>query len=133
MEGRCGEEMANEKNLKPFTSDQSREEAKKNGRKGGIASGKAKRKKKDLRQAMEEALNGTYKVKTKEGEEQEMTGAEMLVASMMQIATNSKSRSAVAAFNTILKMTGQDTPAHDDNDDDQVKAFLKAMRGDEDD
>lgn len=37
--------MANEENLKPFTSDQNREEAKKNGRKGGIASGKAKRKK----------------------------------------------------------------------------------------
>ena len=35
-------------NLKPFTSDQSREEAVKNGRKGGIASGIAKRKKKTL-------------------------------------------------------------------------------------
>lgn len=35
-------------NLKPFTSEQSREEAAKNGRKGGIASGKAKRKKKTL-------------------------------------------------------------------------------------
>ena len=52
MKGRCGEEMANEKNLNPFTSDQSREEAKKNGRKGGIASGKAKRKKKTLQKAM---------------------------------------------------------------------------------
>lgn len=40
--------MANEQNLKQFTSDQSREEAKKNGRKGGIASGEAKRAKKDL-------------------------------------------------------------------------------------
>ena len=38
--------MANEQNLRPFTSDQSREEAAKNGRKGGIASGEAKRKKK---------------------------------------------------------------------------------------
>lgn len=36
------------KNLKPFTSDQSREKAVKNGRKGGIASGKAKRKRKAL-------------------------------------------------------------------------------------
>lgn len=32
----------NEKNLIPFTSDQSREEAKKNGRKGGIASGRVR-------------------------------------------------------------------------------------------
>ena len=38
--------MANEQNLRPFTSDQSREEAAKIGRKGGIASGEAKRKKK---------------------------------------------------------------------------------------
>lgn len=37
-----------DKNLKPFTSDQSREEAAKNGRKGGIASGKARRQKKTL-------------------------------------------------------------------------------------
>lgn len=36
------------KNLTPFTSDQSREEAAKNGRKGGIASGKARRQKKTL-------------------------------------------------------------------------------------
>lgn len=35
-------------NLKPFTSDQSREEAAKNGRKGGIASGQAKRTRKKL-------------------------------------------------------------------------------------
>lgn len=42
--------MANEQNLTPFTSDQSREEAVKNGRKGGIASGVAKRKKKTLRE-----------------------------------------------------------------------------------
>lgn len=41
--------MANEQNLKLFTSDQSREEAKKNGRKGGIASGEAKRERKDMR------------------------------------------------------------------------------------
>lgn len=40
--------MANEQNLKPFTSEQSHEEAVKNGRKGGIESGKAKRKQKTL-------------------------------------------------------------------------------------
>lgn len=40
--------MANNENLTPFTSDQSREEAVKNGRKGGIASGEARREKRDL-------------------------------------------------------------------------------------
>ena len=45
--------MANEQNLRPFTSDQNREEAAKNGRKGGIASGQSKRAKKTLRDAFE--------------------------------------------------------------------------------
>lgn len=49
--------MANEQNLKPFTSDQSREEAAKNGRKGGIASGEARRRKKSMRQSLEEILS----------------------------------------------------------------------------
>ncbi len=42
--------MANEQNLKPFTTEQSHEEAVKNGRKGGIASGEAKRAKKSRRE-----------------------------------------------------------------------------------
>ena len=45
--------MANEKNLVPFTSEQSREEAVKNGRKGGIASGEAKRNRKMLRDCID--------------------------------------------------------------------------------
>ena len=44
--------MANEKNLRPFTSDQSREEAAKNGSKGGRASGKARRKRKTLKEEL---------------------------------------------------------------------------------
>lgn len=48
--------MANEQNLKPFTSEQSREIAAKNGKKGGIASGKAKRKRKEFKEAIKEAL-----------------------------------------------------------------------------
>lgn len=127
--------MANNENLKKGKATQFKagEKQAEIARKGGIASGEAKRKKKNLQKAMEDALNGTYTVKVKGGEYQEMTGAEMLVASMMQIAANSKSRSAVAAFNTILKMTGQDIPVHDDNDDDMVREFLKAMRGDKND
>ena len=45
--------MANEQNLKPFTSDQSREEAKKNGAKGGVASGIARKKKRALKDTIE--------------------------------------------------------------------------------
>lgn len=48
--------MANEQNLRPFTSDQDREEAAKNGRKGGVASGKARRQKKAVREVAEQIL-----------------------------------------------------------------------------
>ena len=49
--------MANEQNLKPFTSEQNREEAKKNGRKGGKASGEARRRKKALRETINEFMS----------------------------------------------------------------------------
>lgn len=45
--------MANEQNLVPFTSDQSRDEAVANGRKGGVASGIARRQKRTLREIAE--------------------------------------------------------------------------------
>lgn len=45
--------MANEQNLRPFTSDQDREEARKNGIKGGKASGLARRQKRTMREIAE--------------------------------------------------------------------------------
>lgn len=53
--------MANEQNLKCFTSDQSHEEAVKNGRKGGIASGQAKREKKTIQKILSDYLNSEIK------------------------------------------------------------------------
>lgn len=47
----------NDKNLIPFTSEQSREEAERNGRKGGIKSGEVRRRKKSMRTAMKELLS----------------------------------------------------------------------------
>lgn len=47
-----GEKVANEKNLIPFSSEQSHEEAVKNGRKGGIASGKARRARKSFEESV---------------------------------------------------------------------------------
>ena len=49
--------MANEQNLKPFTSEQSHEEAVKNGRKGGIESGKSRRRTKEMRERLEILLS----------------------------------------------------------------------------
>lgn len=45
--------MANEQNLKPFTSEQNREEAAKNGHKGGIESGKTRRLQGAIKRALE--------------------------------------------------------------------------------
>lgn len=52
-------------NLKPFTSDQNREEAKKNGKKGGVASGEARRKKATMISVLEKMLDD---VPTKDNE-----------------------------------------------------------------
>ena len=49
--------MANEKNLKPFTSAQSREIAVRNGKKGGLAKGKNHRKKVELQKVVRDMLN----------------------------------------------------------------------------
>lgn len=49
--------MANEENLIPFTSEQSRELAKKNGSKGGKASAEARKKRKAMKEQMEMLLN----------------------------------------------------------------------------
>lgn len=53
--------MANVENLTPFTSEQSREEAKKNGQKGGIASGKARREKKTIQKILADLLDSEIK------------------------------------------------------------------------
>lgn len=53
--------MANEQNLKPFTSDQSREKAAENGRKGGIASGKARREQKTIQTLLQDYLANDVK------------------------------------------------------------------------
>ena len=75
--------MANkEDNLKPFTSEQSREEAAKNGAKGGVASGEARRRKRDLKLAMQALLEADVKDK-RTGEV--MSGAEAIALAQYQI------------------------------------------------
>ena len=57
--------MANEQNLIPFTSDQSREEAQKNGRRGGIASGEARRRKKTCADIAMRVISSELDAKTR--------------------------------------------------------------------
>lgn len=58
--------MANEKNLIPFTSDQSHDEAVKNGKKGGVASGAARRRRKTMRQTLNALLGAGLDVSEQE-------------------------------------------------------------------
>lgn len=69
--------MSNEKNLRPFTSDQSREKAVENGRKGGIASGVAKREKADLRKVIQTWLESQA---TTDKNGNPLSGAELMAA-----------------------------------------------------
>lgn len=54
--------MAKEDNLKPFTSDQSHEQAVINGSKGGIASGKARREKATFKNAIKWLIESDIKI-----------------------------------------------------------------------
>ena len=58
--------MANEKNLIPFTSGQSHDEAVKNGKKGGVASGAARRRRKTMRQTLNALLSAGLDVSEQE-------------------------------------------------------------------
>lgn len=55
--------MANEQNLIPFTSNQSREEAERNGRKGGKKSGEIRRQRKAMKEQFEMLLSLPFKQK----------------------------------------------------------------------
>ena len=67
--------MANEQNLKPFTSDQSHDEAVKNGTAGGKASGEARRAKADLRKVIQLWLESEA---TTDKQGNPMSGAELM-------------------------------------------------------
>lgn len=92
--------MANEQNLKPFTSEQSREEAAKNGSKGGKASGEARRKKRDLKLAIQALLEADVKDK-KTGDV--MSGAEALAVAQFRKAM----RGDTKAFEVLRDTSGQ--------------------------
>ena len=118
--------MPNAQNVVGINERRTPEERKKIAKVAGEASGKARREKADLRQALKVALETEYT--TEEGTP--LTGSEKLVMSLMAIACDpGKGGAAVRAFETIVKMLGQDVPEQT-NDDDMIREFLRYMRGD---
>ena len=88
-----------EDNLQPFTSDQSREEAKINGAKGGIASGKARREKADLRKMCQMVLE--MDIKGKDGTVK--SGAEAITLAQLQKALKGDAK----AYEVLRDTAGQ--------------------------
>ena len=80
--------MANEQNLRPFTSDQSREEAKKNGQKGGIASGESKKRKKAIREALKALMDADHTSKSGEV----LNGYEIYATDLWNLANSTKTK-----------------------------------------
>lgn len=92
--------MANrEDNLKPFTSEQSRELAAINGRKGGIASGEAKRRRKALRECLEELLEKEHA----DSKGNKATGVEAISIALFKKAASGD----IQAFTTIRDTVGE--------------------------
>lgn len=91
--------MANNENLKPFDSNQSREEAKKNGRKGGKKSGEVRRQKKTMREMLDYLLE--KELTNKNGEK--ATTLEAMMTAMIKQGLNGN----VKAVEFIRDTTGQ--------------------------
>lgn len=125
--------MANEQNLVPFTSNQSREEAKKNGRKGGIKSGETRRRNAALRETMNRLL--TMKVKVEglsdvlEADGVESTYEDVISMAMIEQAAQGD----VKAYNAIKATVGQTNKSELDEEEqrariEQIKANTERMR-----
>lgn len=99
--------MANEKNLVPFTSEQSHEEAVKNGRKGGIASGEAKRNRKMLRDCIDYLLEREDAM-VLDADGKPMSGAEQLAYNLFTKALfEPDTAKAAKAFEVLRDTAGQ--------------------------
>lgn len=99
--------MANEQNLKPFTSEQSREEAVKNGAKGGKASGEARRKKKTLRESMQTMLALDLSEKEINDLANKGYSAETQLDALTAAALISAKRGNSQAFANVMKLLGE--------------------------
>ena len=99
--------MANEKNLVPFTSEQSHEEAVKNGRKGGIASGEAKRNRKMLRDCIDYLLERENAM-VLDADGNPMSGAEQLAYNLfVKALAEPDTAKAAKAFEVLRDTAGQ--------------------------
>lgn len=95
--------MANIQNLRPFTSDQSREEAAKNGKQGGIKSGEVRRQKQQLRQIVQTVLDGEYNF---DGEK--LSGSELIAKKLVEIVSDTSHKHWFDIIKMLIQLTDSD-------------------------
>ena len=124
--------MANEENLIPFTSDQSREEAKKNGRKGGIASGIARRQSADIRKRLREIANmplndGDIKdIKTlADAKGANLSISDAIVVKLVTMALSGN----IKAMNKVTELLGNDPTEAPEAPQSVTSGFIDALNG----
>lgn len=110
--------MANEQNLIPFTSNQSREEAKRNGQKGGQKSGEVRRQRKAMKEQFEMLLSLPFKQKKQLNfikdlgiEEDNLDNQMALIVAMYGKAL----KGDVQAFNTIREVVQDEKTVKDED------------------
>lgn len=123
--------MANEKNLVPFTSEQSREEAVINGRKGGVASGQAKRRRKLLRDSMNALLElpvsstREYNALIKMGIDiEDIDNSQLIVLALFNRAKSGD----VAAIKELRNLIGEDNT--EDKSAGQLERLIEGLKYD---
>lgn len=109
--------MANEENLIPFTSEQSREEAKRNGAKGGKKSGEVRRQRKAMKEQMDLLLSLPFNLKDSKGndvadsleflgiDKENIDNQMAIVISLWKTAMNSNSAQQINAVREIRDIT----------------------------
>lgn len=113
--------MANEQNLRPFTSDQSREAAVKNGRKGGKATAQKNKERKTFREGLLLLLNEPLKDKT--GVATDKTTQDAVIAGLVKRAISGDVRAAEFIRDTIGEKPVQDVKVSTGDYDALDKAF----------
>lgn len=123
--------MANEKNLVPFTSEQSREAAVINGRKGGVASGQAKRRRKLLRDSMNALLElpvsstKEYNALIKIGIDiEDIDNSQLIVLALFNKAKSGD----VAAIKELRNLIGEDSA--EDKSAGQLERLIEGLKYD---
>ena len=124
--------MANEENLIPFTSDQSREEAVKNGRKGGIASGQSRRQSADIRKRLREIVNmplndGDIKdIKTlADAKGANLSISDAIVVKLVTMALSGN----IKAMNKVTELLGNDPTEAQEAPQSVTSGFIDALNG----